>query len=61
MANATFTAIKKKCTKCGEEKLLGEFRRYKGRSKDGHRPICTECQNKYDREYRARKKEETPG
>lgn len=56
--NAQFKVITKVCTNCGEDKPLAEYRKYAGRSKDGHRPICKVCQNAYDREYRAKKKEE---
>lgn len=56
MANATFEVIKKVCKGCGINKPLADYRKYAGRSKDGYRPICRECQNAYDREYRARKK-----
>lgn len=61
MSNAIYEPIKKVCTKCGEEKLLDDFRKYAGRSKDGRRPICRVCQNAYDREYAARKKAEKEG
>jgi transposase-like protein len=56
-----FEVIKKVCTKCGKNKPLDDFRKYAGRSKDGRRPICRECQNAYDREYSARKRAEKEG
>ena len=36
----------KKCVKCGEEKELAEFRRYK-KSKDGRYPQCKVCEKQY--------------
>jgi hypothetical protein len=37
------------CKKCGEEKSLEEFSRYKN-SKDGFTDSCKECRNKYKKE-----------
>ena len=42
---------KKKCTKCGEVKLLIEF--YKNKNhKDGLQYICKRCANQKSKEYR---------
>lgn len=40
----------KKCTKCKEEKSLGEFNKNKSRS-DGHANMCRECWKIYYAEY----------
>lgn len=40
----------KTCTKCGQEKPLGEFYKQKG-SKDGLRSHCKVCYRKYRQEY----------
>lgn len=38
--------LKKKCTKCGEEKPLNKFAK-REKSKDGYAYVCKDCQNKY--------------
>jgi hypothetical protein len=46
---------KKKCTECGEEKLLEDFRKHSG-GLYGRNPKCRSCQRKYDSEHYIRKK-----
>jgi len=43
--------MEKKCTSCGEVKMLTEFPKDKG-CKDGLRPNCRVCKSKKDKEYR---------
>lgn len=47
----------KKCSRCNTEKPLTEFRK-NARSKDGLSVWCKDCEKQYDREYRAKHKEE---
>ena len=48
----------KKCTKCGEEKELGEFHR-NSRTSDGKTPHCKECRNGTSRnKYQVNKQDE---
>lgn len=42
----------KVCTKCGKRRRLDAFRKYSGRSSDGLRPICKDCQRIYEAEWR---------
>ena len=42
----------KACTVCRQIKSLTEFRKYSGRSPDGHRPLCKECQREYEKGWR---------
>jgi hypothetical protein len=48
--------IKKKCSKCGAEKVLEEFYKNK-RSTDGHRPDCKICTDKVQNTYKNENKE----
>lgn len=43
----------KKCTRCGNWKILDDFHRSKI-SKDGHKPRCKECISKVESEYHKR-------
>ena len=43
--------IGKRCTKCGQRKLLEEFNRSK-KHKDGRRTECRECQKDYNKQWR---------
>ena len=45
------------CTKCKRDLPLGNFRKYSGRSRDGLRPLCSECQRAYERRWRSASKE----
>lgn len=47
----------KRCTKCLQHKPLSHFRRYWGRSSDGLRPTCVECQRRYEAQYRVNNRE----
>ena len=38
----------KQCTTCGRRRPLDDFRRYVGRSPDGRRPLCKDCQRAYE-------------
>jgi hypothetical protein len=40
----------KRCSKCGNEKLLSNFGKHKG-MKDGLRPMCKECRKKESKTY----------
>ena len=42
----------KRCTKCRQRKPLTEFRKYPGRSSDGLRPLCRQCQRVYEKQWR---------
>ena len=46
----------KKCSKCGEVKLRGEFNRYK-RNKNGLTPDCKRCRSEYRRKWNFKNKE----
>ena len=46
----------KTCTKCGRSRRRDAFRKYWGRSSDGLRPICRDCQKLYERHWRLRHK-----
>lgn len=46
------TDVKKKCSKCDEEKLLKHFSK-DSNSKYGRRSLCKECEQKQKRDYRA--------
>lgn len=48
---------KKVCSSCGKSKRITEFRKYPGRSIDGYRSICKDCQREYDREWRRKRRE----
>jgi hypothetical protein len=47
----------KKCSRCKTDKPISEFRK-NSRSKDGLSVWCKDCEKEYDREYRAKHKEE---
>ena len=47
----------KKCSACSESKSASEFRKYAGRTPDGLRPLCAECQRKYEENWRKKNKE----
>lgn len=47
----------KVCTSCLRRRRLSSFRRYWGRSSDGRRPVCVDCQRQYEAQWRARNKE----
>jgi len=47
----------KKCSVCEKTKSEECFRRYVGASPDGLRPLCMECQKKYEKSWRAKSKE----
>lgn len=47
----------KHCTKCARRKPLADFRPYSGRSRDGRRPLCSECQRKYEARWRSRNRD----
>lgn len=42
----------KVCTKCKRSRRRDAFRKYAGRSVDGLRPICRDCQRKYEAKWR---------
>ncbi|MEI6972414.1 MAG: hypothetical protein WCL44_12965 [bacterium] len=42
----------KVCTKCKRPRRKDAFRRYWGRSSDGLRPICRDCQQRYEAKWR---------
>ena len=42
----------KVCTKCKRPRRKDAFRRYLGRSSDGLRPICRDCQKRYEAKWR---------
>jgi hypothetical protein len=42
----------KTCTSCEQELPRDAFRKYSGRSSDGLRPICKECQRAYEADWR---------
>jgi hypothetical protein len=44
----------KTCTSCARKLSRGAFRRYCGRSSDGLRPICKECQRIYEARWRGK-------
>lgn len=48
----------KKCSKCGEELQLSEFRTYKKRSSEYIRSSCKLCEKEYDKKYCKEHKEE---
>jgi hypothetical protein len=43
--------MEKKCTKCGETKLLSEYHKHKT-AKYGRKARCKECRNAYDKAYK---------
>lgn len=43
--------------KCSRSKPSSAFRRYSGRSRDGLRPLCAECQRVYERAWRLTRRE----
>ena len=47
----------KTCTKCKKRLPKENFRKYCGRSIDGLRPLCKECQKKYEQKWRDANKE----
>ena len=47
----------KVCSVCQIEKAKDMFRPYKGRSKDGLRPLCKNCQREYEKKWRNTSKE----
>jgi hypothetical protein len=51
---------KKKCTKCGEEKVLNEYA-YKNKPKEIKKPHCKECDKKARREYYLKNKDRIVG
>lgn len=46
-----------KCSKCGEIKLLAEFRK-NDKCKDGHVHVCNMCRNEYNDKWRAEHREQ---
>lgn len=50
-------SMKKKCTKCRNEKPFSEFYKFK-KGKDGLRPMCKSCFSSANKQYRAIHKEE---
>src|SRR5713226_2117687 len=42
----------KVCTKCGRRRRKDAFRKCWGRSSDGLRPLCRDCQQKYEKFWR---------
>lgn len=47
----------KTCTVCSIAKPESNFRKYSGRSRDGLRPLCKECQRAYEARWRSNNKE----
>ena len=46
------------CTKCLKPKRRDAFRKFWGRSSDGLRPLCRDCQKKYEKFWRLKHKEQ---
>ncbi len=44
----------KTCTKCLKPRRKDAFRKYWGRSSDGLRPLCRDCQRKYEKFWRVK-------
>ena len=55
--SVTGESLKKICTVCEKQKPLTAFRKYSGRSPDGKRPLCANCQRAYEMEWRANNKD----
>jgi hypothetical protein len=49
-------SIKKKCSKCGENKVVSDFSKC-SKNKDGLRQYCKCCAKEYNKEYRKNNKE----
>lgn len=48
----TGSSTRKRCTACDRRRALKFFRKYSGRSVDGRRPICVDCQREYEAGWR---------
>lgn len=56
VTNAAGETVAKQCSMCGVMKPLTDYRRYTGRSKDGHYGCCKDCHRDADnRRYAARR------